>query len=204
VFHFGIGLAQTVDVRVTFPNGQQTIRTGVARNSRIEVQPTVGQPPIAAIAAPASASVGQLVTFDGTGSVDPDGTITQYAWDFGDGAIATGATATHAYAAPGTFVARLTVTDNTGATGTATATITVIDTTPPTIAFGSAVFTPTVSSDVVRVEWYFDGALAATTTTPPFTYTLNLTPIAGSHTLTPRAFDAAGNATDAAPVMLVK
>jgi hypothetical protein len=204
VFHFGIGLAQTVDVRVTFPNGQQTIRTGVARNSRIAIQPTIGQPPIAAIAAPASASVGQLVTFDGTGSIDPDGAITQYAWDFGDGAGASGATATHAYAAPGTFVARLTVTDNSGSTGTATATITVIDTTPPTIAFGSAVFTPTLSSDVVRVEWYFDGALAATTTTPPFTYTLNLTPIAGSHTLTPRAFDAAGNATDAAPLTLVK
>ena len=33
---------------------------------------------------------------------------------------------------------------------------------------------------VVRVEWYFDGGLSATTTTAPFSYTLNLTPVAGS------------------------
>jgi len=59
-------------------------------------------------------------TFDGSGSQDPDGTISTFAWDFGDGTTATGATAAHTYGAAGSYTATLTVTDNTGATATAT------------------------------------------------------------------------------------
>jgi hypothetical protein len=57
---------------------------------------------------------------------------------------------------------------------------------------------------VVKVEWYFDGGLSATTTTAPFSYSLNLMPVAGSHTLVARAPDAAGNTTDSAPVNIQK
>jgi hypothetical protein len=39
VYHFGIGTRSSVDVRVTFPDGRQTIRTNVAPRSRITVQP---------------------------------------------------------------------------------------------------------------------------------------------------------------------
>ena len=54
------------------------------------------------------------VTFDGTGSSDPDGDELTYRWDFGDGQQATGATATHAYAKPGKYVVTLTVRDGRG------------------------------------------------------------------------------------------
>jgi PKD repeat protein len=57
-------------------------------------------------------------TFDGSGSVDSDGTIASYAWAFGDGTTASGAVESHAYAVPGTYTTTLTVTDNGGATGT--------------------------------------------------------------------------------------
>jgi hypothetical protein len=97
-----------------------------------------------------------------------------------------------------------TVTDNDGGTGSATATITVADGTPPTVAIGSGVFTPTVSAGTVRVEWYFDGALSMTTTTPPFSYTLNVAAISGSHILVARAFTAAGISTESAPVIIQK
>lgn len=207
VYHAGIGTRSSVDVRVTFPDGRQTVRAGVAPASRITVQPVAGIPPTAvAAASPTSVTIGQAVSFDGTASSDPDGTIVSFAWDFGDGGQATTATVSHTYSTAGSFLARLTVTDNSGATGTATVTITVSDTSPPTIAITGTVFTPSVSDNigVVKVEWYFDGGLSATTTTPPFNYSLNLTPIAGTHAITARAFDAAGNTQDSAPVILQK
>jgi PKD repeat protein len=55
--------------------------------------------------------------FDGAASSDPDGTISFYAWRFGDGANASGATTSHAYAKPGTFTVQLSVTDNSGSVG---------------------------------------------------------------------------------------
>lgn len=54
--------------------------------------------------------------FNGSDSTDSDGTITSYAWDFGDGVTATGVTATHAFTSDGTFTVSLTVTDNDGGT----------------------------------------------------------------------------------------
>ena len=62
--------------------------------------------------------------FDGTGSTD-DGTIVSYAWSFGDGATATGATTSHTYGAAGTYTVTLTVTDDVGLTGAASQTVTV-------------------------------------------------------------------------------
>jgi PKD repeat protein len=55
--------------------------------------------------------------FNGSASYDLDGTILDYDWDFGDGNIGTGMTMDHAYAAPGTYIVVLTVTDDDGASG---------------------------------------------------------------------------------------
>ena len=95
------------------------------------------------------------------------------------------------------------MTDNGGATSSATVTITVTGTTA-SVAFASSVFTPSVSASVVKVEYYFDGALSATTSTAPFSYTLNLSAVTGSHTLTARAYDAANNTTTSQPMLIQK
>jgi hypothetical protein len=46
------------------------------------------------------------------------------------------------------------------------------------------------------------GGLAATAAVAPYAFTLNLTPGPGRHTLIARAFDAAGNTTDSAPITI--
>jgi serine protease len=82
-------------------------------------------PPMANAGPDNSANVGQTVSFDGSGSTDPDGSIVSYAWDFGDGTTGTGVNVTHIYTVAGIYTATLTVTDNSGLTGTDAAIITV-------------------------------------------------------------------------------
>ena len=85
----------------------------------------VNQPPVAAI----SGSCTQLVcSVNGTTSTDPDGSIATYTWDWGDGATASGATASHTFSTPGAKTITLMVTDNLGSTNT---TSTVITSTGP-------------------------------------------------------------------------
>jgi PKD repeat protein len=75
--------------------------------------------PVADIAAtPDDVAYGEERSFDASGSTDDTG-IVSYEWDFGDGGVATGASAMHAYTRPGTYWTRLTVRDDDGATATA-------------------------------------------------------------------------------------
>jgi YVTN family beta-propeller protein len=62
------------------------------------------------------AQAGTATGFDASASTDPEGTVAEYAWDFGDGNTATTAlpTTSHTYAAGGAYDVTLTVTDNEG------------------------------------------------------------------------------------------
>jgi parallel beta-helix repeat protein len=78
------------------------------------------QAPVAVAAAnPESGNAPLTVQFNSDGSYDPDGTITAYAWDFGDGGTSSEANPSHTYSDAGTYRATLTITDDDSATGSA-------------------------------------------------------------------------------------
>ncbi len=66
-----------------------------------------------------------VVTFDASAAGDPDGTIVQYGWDFGDFNTGAGEVINHTFTTGGQYTVRLTVTDNEGATASSTTVISV-------------------------------------------------------------------------------
>ena len=68
-----------------------------------------------------NASTGRVplpVEFDASGSVDDDGSIVSWSWQFGDGSSGSGKTVQHTYTSAGLATASLTVTDDDGAQDT--------------------------------------------------------------------------------------
>ncbi len=99
---------------------------------------SANQDPVAvAKATPTTGAAPLTVTFNGTGSHDPDpGDVLSYAWDLdGDGAFddSTAAQPTHTYTSKGDYTASLRVADNHGATATDSVTISVGNTAPTAV-----------------------------------------------------------------------
>ena len=83
------------------------------------------QPPTASFtASPSSGAAPLNVSLDASPSSDPDGTITDYFWDLGDGQTATTDTVSYTYSVADSYQVHLTVTDNDGASDTTTMDIT--------------------------------------------------------------------------------
>lgn len=87
----------------------------------------VNDPPVADAGPDRTVIVDEVVTFDGSGSYDVDGTIIAYAWDFGDGSTGTGINPTHGYGTVGMYTVVLTVTDNDGLIDTDEVIVTVTE-----------------------------------------------------------------------------
>jgi PKD repeat protein len=120
------------------------------------VLPPNGTPIPRFIASPTTARVGDKVFFDGTTSVDLDGTIVDYFWNFGDGDTASGPTVEHSYDLAGTYRVTLTVTDDRGLKATSA---------PQEIAIGAidlpvAAFTASPESATLGTTIHFNGLLS--------------------------------------------
>lgn len=97
-------------VKLTVGDDSGTIRNTDTRTSAV----IINAPPIADAGPGAIATPGEALVFDGTRSVDPDGEIRRYRWDFRDGESAEGELAEHAFKTPGRYMVRLEVRDDSG------------------------------------------------------------------------------------------
>jgi PKD repeat protein len=90
-------------------------------------------PPVAHTGGPYSSNIGDTIDFDGSSSLDTDGSIVSWSWDYGDGNIDTGEQVSHIFESAGNYLVTLTVTDNLGASDDDTTLVTVSspDNTPP-------------------------------------------------------------------------
>ncbi|HSV40649.1 MAG TPA: PKD domain-containing protein [Nocardioidaceae bacterium] len=102
--------------------GSSDLGLDVDLNGLYEDAEPANQSPVAGF----TASVNQLTaTLDGSGSIDPDGEVVAYSWDFGDGTSATGPTVEHSYDATGDYSVVLSVLDDDGALGSISQTVSV-------------------------------------------------------------------------------
>jgi PKD repeat protein len=149
--------------------------------------------------------------FSSSGSADPDGTIASTLIDFGDGSSAVGTSASHAYAEPGTYSAKVTVTDNLGAISMTSAPITVMNQKPvakislsaASIFTGQSVnVTSSGSSDpdgtISSVKINFGDGTSATAPSASHTYT-----VAGSYTISVTVTDIYGASSTATATIKV-
>ncbi|GLQ48202.1 hypothetical protein GCM10007862_32530 [Dyella lipolytica] len=140
---------------------------------------------------------GLTVNFTNT-STDTGGTITSYAWTFGDGGTSTSASPSHTYTAAGTYSVSLKVTDNTGATNTKTGSVTVSSGSGgnPVASFTDSVsgltvaFTNTSTDSggtINAYAWTFGDGGTSTSASPSHTYAA-----AGTYTVTLKVTDNTG------------
>lgn len=153
---------------------------------------------------PANPQFGTAVSFNGSGSGEPGGSISSYSWNFGDGSPSgSGSNPTHTYTSPGIYTVLLTVTDSSGNTDTVSHLVTVhglpsadftVTTTKP--AAGSPVsFDGSGSSEpdgsISSYSWNFGDPMSpalGSGPTPSHTYSQ-----AGTYTITLTVTDAFGN-----------
>jgi PKD repeat protein len=155
--------------------------------------------------------VGRGVSFDGGASSSANGGPFTYSWDFGDGSpAAAGPTPSHAYAAGGTFMVSLTVTDGKGFKDTVTHVVTVFTATvasfsvatPSPVAGQAVLFDGSSSSSedasITRYSWSFGDGSSGSGPTASHAYS-----VSGTYSVRLTVTDNFGNTATSAPRAVV-
>jgi PKD repeat protein len=116
-------------------NGSQTVKLAVVDDdgavSSADMTIRIGNvKPVAVAGLDAVIMTYENLTFDGSKSYDPDGTIQNYTWNFGDGTLSSNAVDVHFWSENGTYNVTLLVSDNDGASNMASVLITVMNRPP--------------------------------------------------------------------------
>ena len=206
--------------------GKYTVQLCVTDNAGLDNSVTVEEaeiiinaPPEPLIKARNVIAASEEVEFDASGSVDPDGEITQYRWDMGDGVSKQGVKVTHVYSSPGVYQPQLTVIDDSGVSNdTASAKVSVRVNHPPIpqpgedrIVNTSVVqFDASASTDeddeIIAYAWDFgdnrtaEGIEAAHVYAMPGKYTVTLTVTDASGTVSAKQSDTAAITVNHPPV----
>ena len=116
-----------------------------------DIVPVPIQPPVADLTlTPTQGTAPLAVTADASASVDPQGQVLSYAFDFGDGttvAPQAQSTFSHTYLNSGVYTVRVTARNTSGVTGTASGTVTV-NAPPPPVLPPTAMLTVTPADGV--------------------------------------------------------
>ena len=167
---------------------------------------SVNRPPVALFSYDAD---NLTVAFNASASNDPDGSISNYSWSFGDDTESNGVEVNHTYLENGTYKVKLTVTDNGNKNNSTSEDVTVELTVPPAKIPPTAVivivskdnWTVTMSgedsiapenSTIVSYNWTFGDGENATGMVVTHNYSANGTYVI---TLTVTAFDGENNST---------
>ncbi|WP_328287503.1 PKD domain-containing protein [Methanolobus vulcani] len=173
----------TYEVNLTVSDGE--LMDTITGFIEITVMP-VNNPPDADAGGPYDpVNEGSTISFNGNDSVDSDGSIVSYQWDFGDGNTSEEMNPEYVYADNGTYTVTLTVTDDKGDTGTNTTDVTVNNGAPVvdagedltaekgTQVYFSGSFADLGAADTHTILWDFgDGNTILGSLTPTYTYAL--------------------------------
>ncbi|MBN1677008.1 MAG: PKD domain-containing protein [Candidatus Thermoplasmatota archaeon] len=159
------------------------------------------------------------VAFNASASSDPDGTIANYSWSFGDNNVGHGELVDYVYEQADTYEVELTVTDDDGDTNSTTKAVTTSKAVPPEPPVASELeaiievvskknLTVVVSgenskspegAEIVSYEWNFGDGMSGIGVEATHTYTAN-----GTYTITLTVFDSQGDSDSASIEVKVK
>jgi len=91
---------------------------GTSKDIHKEIEITPNEPPFPSLQIDGPCRVGTAMTFDASGTTDPEGDELTYIWDLGDGQTAEGKTVEHTYLSDGTYSVILHVSDGMNETST--------------------------------------------------------------------------------------